>query len=45
VLGGAIRSYRVIGSGFCIEPANDMSARERIVVSSFDFAGRITYSK
>ncbi len=44
-LGGNSRSYRVIGSGFCIEPANDMSARERIVVSSFDFAGRITYSK
>jgi len=44
-LGGDSRSYRVVGSGFCIDPANDLKAEERIVVSSFDFAGRITYSK
>lgn len=43
-LGGNARSYRVVGSGFCIDPANDLKAEERIVVSSFDFAGRITYS-
>jgi hypothetical protein len=43
-LGGGARSYRVVGSGFCIEPANALNAQERIVVSSFDFAGRITYS-
>ena len=44
-LGGNSRSYRVVGSGFCIDPANDLKAEQRIVVSSFDFAGRITYSK
>lgn len=44
-LGGDSRSYRVAGSGFCIDPANDLNAEQRIVVSSFDFAGRITYSK
>jgi hypothetical protein len=44
-LGGTARSYRVIGSGFCIEPANALDAKERIVVNSFDFAGRVTYSK
>jgi hypothetical protein len=44
-LGGDSRSYRVVGSGFCIEPANTLDASERIVVSSFDFAGRITYFK
>jgi hypothetical protein len=44
-LGGSARSYRVVGSGFCIDPANDLKAEERIVVSTFDFAGRITYSK
>ena len=43
-LGGDSRSYRVVGSGFCIDPANDLKAEERIVVSSFDFAGRITYT-
>lgn len=42
-LGGSTRSYRVIGSGFCIEPVSTLSSDERIVVSSFDFAGRITF--
>jgi hypothetical protein len=43
-LGGDVRSYRVIASGFCIEPANALNAQERIVVSSFDFAGRVTFT-
>lgn len=43
-LGGEVRSYRVIARGFCVEPANDLSAVERIVVSSFDFAGHVTYA-
>lgn len=42
-LGGDTRSYRVIARGFCTEPANSLAADERIVVSSFDFAGRVTY--
>jgi hypothetical protein len=43
-LGGDVRSYRVIASGFCIEPANALNAQERIVVSSFDFAGRVIFT-
>lgn len=42
--GGAVRSYRVVASGFCTEPANTLNDKERIVVSRFDFAGRITYT-
>jgi hypothetical protein len=43
-VGGDVRSYRVVASGFCTEPANALTEKERIVVSSFDFAGRITYT-
>ena len=42
-LGGNSRSYRVIGRGFCTEPATDLAGQERIVVSRFDFAGRTTF--
>lgn len=42
--GGDIRSYRVVASGFCTEPANTLNDKERIVISSFDFAGRISYT-
>jgi hypothetical protein len=34
----------VIASGFCTEPANTLNDKERIVVSRFDFAGRVTYT-
>jgi hypothetical protein len=43
-VGGDVRSYRVVASGFCTEPANTLDDQERIVVSSFDFAGRVTYT-
>jgi hypothetical protein len=43
-LGGDARAYRVIGTGFCIEPVSTLSAEERIVISSFDFAGRVTFT-
>jgi hypothetical protein len=43
-VGGDIRSYRVVASGFCTAPANALNEKERIVVSSFDFAGRVTYA-
>jgi hypothetical protein len=43
-LGGQTRSYRVVARGFCIEPVPGLSANERIVVSSFDFAGQVTFS-
>jgi hypothetical protein len=42
-LGGPNRSYRVVGRGFCIEPATAVTGDERIVVSSFDFAGQVTW--
>lgn len=41
--GGRVRPYRVIARGFCIEPAAAMDRDERIVVSRFDFAGRVTF--
>jgi len=42
-LGGNTRSYRVVARGFCVEPANALNKNERILVSSFDFAGRVTF--
>jgi hypothetical protein len=42
-LGGPTRSYRVIARGFCIQPVAALSANERIVVSSFDFAGQVIF--
>jgi hypothetical protein len=43
-LGGATRSYRVIARGFCIQPVSALNADERIVVSSFDFAGQVNFA-
>ena len=43
-LGGPTRSYRVIARGFCIQPVPAPGTNERIVVSSFDFAGQVTFS-
>ncbi|HTV80411.1 MAG TPA: hypothetical protein VMF03_19315 [Steroidobacteraceae bacterium] len=42
--GKAARAWRIEGRGFCVEPANALSGRGRIVVSRFDFAGRIEFS-
>ncbi len=42
-LGGPSRSYRVVGSGFCTEPASDLKGEERIFLSRFDFAGQTTF--
>jgi hypothetical protein len=42
-LSGIGRSYRVVGRGFCIAPASSADRSERIVVSRFDFAGRVVY--
>lgn len=43
-LGGPVRSYRIIARGFCIAPASALNERDKILVSSFDFAGRVTFS-
>jgi hypothetical protein len=37
------REYRVVAHGFCIAPANDLSGRRRILVTTFDFAGRADF--
>lgn len=38
-----VRSYRVVARGFCISPASTLNNAERIVVSSFDFAGNAIF--
>src|ERR1700689_383870 len=39
----SLRSYRVVARGFCTEPAAGLGKNERILVSRFDFAGRVSY--
>lgn len=41
--GARTRSYRVVAHGFCIAPVNDIARRRRIVVTTFDFAGRADF--
>lgn len=38
------RAYRIVAHGFCMAPINDVSGRERIVVTTFDFAGRVDFN-
>ena len=42
-LGGPVRTYRLVAHGFCIAPANALNDDSHILVSSFDFAGRVTF--
>jgi hypothetical protein len=42
-LGGPTRSYKVVARGFCVSPASALNGDERILVSSFDFAGRAIF--
>jgi len=37
------RSYLVTAHGFCIAPANDLGGKRRIMVTTFDFAGRADF--
>lgn len=37
------RTYRIVAHGFCIAPVNDIAGRRRIVVTTFDFAGRAEF--
>jgi hypothetical protein len=41
--GGSTRSYRVIARGFCIAPVSALQASGAILVTSFDFAGSVTF--
>jgi hypothetical protein len=38
------RAYRVVARGFCVGPASALSGNERILVSRFDFAGRVVFT-
>lgn len=40
---GAPRRYRVVARGFCVAPATTLNNAERILVSSFDFAGSAVF--
>jgi hypothetical protein len=40
---GPARAYRVVAHGFCIAPANDLGGHRRILVTTFDFAGRADF--
>lgn len=40
---GPARAYRVVAHGFCIAPANDIGGHRRILVTTFDFAGRADF--
>ena len=35
--------YRVVARGFCIGPASNPARTERVVITSFDFAGRVEF--
>jgi hypothetical protein len=42
--GRGVRAWRIEARGFCVAPANALAGKGRIVVSRFDFAGRIEFS-
>ncbi len=39
------RNYRVLARGFCVEPAEALAGSGRVLVSRFDFAGRLGFSE
>lgn len=38
-----VHAYRVVGRGFCTLPAMTLDRAERIVITRFDFAGRVSF--
>lgn len=42
--GHPTRTYRIVAHGFCIAPANDLGGNRRILVTTFDFAGRADFN-
>jgi hypothetical protein len=40
---GVPRRYRVVARGFCVAPATTLNNAERILISSFDFAGHAVF--
>jgi hypothetical protein len=44
VLGPGRAVYRVNARGFCLGPATSLAGTERVILTSFDFAGRVEFS-
>jgi hypothetical protein len=42
-LGDKRAIYRVEARGFCLGPATSLSKGERVLLTSFDFAGRVEF--
>jgi hypothetical protein len=42
-LGDGRAIYRVVARGFCLGPATSLTRSERVVLTSFDFAGRVEF--
>lgn len=42
-LGSDRAVYRVVARGFCTGPASNLTQTERVVITSFDFAGRVEF--
>ena len=42
-LAATVRSYRVIARGFCIGPIQALNDPQKILITRFDFAGRVTF--
>lgn len=42
-LGGPRAIYRVVARGFCLGPATSLTRGERVLLTSFDFAGRVEF--
>jgi hypothetical protein len=42
-LGQSRAVYRVVVRGFCLGPASNPARTERVIVTSFDFAGRVEF--
>ena len=42
--GHPAHAYRIVAHGFCIAPANDLGGHRRILVTTFDFAGRADFN-
>jgi hypothetical protein len=41
--GGSRAIYRVVARGFCLGPATSLTRGERVLMTSFDFAGRVEF--
>jgi hypothetical protein len=42
-LGNPLAVYRVVARGFCMGPATSLTREERVLLTSFDFAGRVEF--